>query len=150
MVTFERLKRNGGSSKAPQRALDFHFTEVPLLTIRQCEDVQGVACRGRMDVGQDRSRHVSRAAAAKACGDGNVLFAADAECYGEALHGRAEADLPQDLAGTHLDGAEVAVEVADERDASVRRKHCGQKRWPLLPAPDFLHGLDVEGGEFSH
>src|SRR6266481_1085060 len=124
MVTFERLKRNRGSSKAPQRALDFHFTSVPLLTIRQRENVQRIAGRRRVDVGQDRSRHVSRAAAAKACGDGNVLFAADAECYWEALHGSAEANLPQDFSCVHIDGAEVAVKVADERDSSVRRKHC--------------------------
>src|SRR6267378_6378077 len=150
MVTFERLKRNGGSSRVPRRALDFHFTSVPLLTRRQRENVQRVAVRRRVYVGQDRSRHVSRAAAAEACGDGNVLFAADAECYWKTLHGRSKTNLPQDFSCVHIDGAEVAVKVADERDSSVRRKHGGQKRGPLLPAPDFFHGFDVEGGEFSH
>jgi hypothetical protein len=99
--------------------LDFHLVSLPLLRIRQCENIQRVAGRRRVDVGQDRSRHISRAAAAESCGDGDILFAADAERDRKALHGGSEPDLPEDLAGVHIDGAEVAVEIADERDASV-------------------------------
>src|SRR6266849_4284259 len=103
-----------------------------------------------VDIRQDCAGDVPRAAAAESCGDGDILFAADAERYGEALHGSAESNLPEGFSCVHVDGAEVAVEVADERDASVRRKHGGQKRGPLLQAPDLFHGLDVEGGEFPH
>ena len=100
-----------------------------------------------MNVGQDRARDVARAAAAEACGDGDVLFAADAERHGETLHRCAEASLPQHFAGVDVDGAEDAVEIADERDAAGGRKHGGEEGRALLHVPDFLHGLHVEGGE---
>src|SRR5712675_3160874 len=53
----------------------------PLLGIRQSKNVKRIAGLRRMNVWQNRSRHIARAAAAEPCGDGNILFAADAECH---------------------------------------------------------------------
>ena len=88
------------------------------LLFRQSEDVQRVAACRIVNIGQDCARYISWAAAAEACGDGDVLFASDAERYGKTLHRCAEAGLPQHFAGVDVNGAEDAVEIADKCDAA--------------------------------
>ena len=93
----------------------------------QGKDVQRVATVRVTHVGKDCARDVARAAAAQACGDGDVLFAGDAEGYGEALHRGAEARLPQRFSGAGVDGAEDAVDVSDESDAAGGGENGGEE-----------------------
>src|SRR5258708_7817209 len=92
----------------------WHRTYSRLFAIRQRENVQRVTALRVVDVGQDRARDIPRAAAALSCGDGDILFAADAEGYREALHGSAEPNLPEGFSCVHVDGSEVAVEITHE------------------------------------
>ena len=118
-----------------------------LLLLRQRKHVERVSARRIVNVGQNRARDVARAPAAEACRYGDVLFAANAERYGKALHRRAKARLPQRFAGVDVDGAKDAVEVADEGDAAGGRENGGEKGRALLHVPYFLHRLHIEGGE---
>ena len=61
------------------------------------------------------------------------------ERHRESLHRRAEPRLPENLAGLHVERAEVAIEIADERDAAGRREHRREERRALLVAPELLH-----------
>jgi hypothetical protein len=93
----------------------------PSRFFRQRKHIKRVAARRIVNVRKDRARHVARAAAAEAGGDGDILFAADAERYRKTLHRCAEAGLPQRFSGVDVDGAEDSVEIADERDAASGR-----------------------------
>ena len=122
----DRIHRRNSVAEGPGKRLTeiepvFKPLRVFLLPrcVRQSEHVQRIAVLRVVNIGQNRSRNVPRAAAAEARGDSDILFAADAERYGETLHRCAEANLPEDFSGVHIDGAEVAVEVPDEGDASV-------------------------------
>ena len=53
------------------------------------------------------------------------------------------------LAGSHVEGAEVAIEIADERDAAGGRQHRRQERRALLVAPDLVHRPHVVGRELA-
>ena len=88
--------------------------------IWQLEHVQRVAVRRMLDLRRDRPRHAARAAAAEPRRDRDVLLAAGAERDRESLHRRAEPRLPQHFAGLDVEGAEVAIEIADEGDAAAR------------------------------
>src|SRR3954465_1371920 len=104
--------------------ITMRFMAARLSPFRQCEHIQGVACSRHADLGDDRARHDTRAAAAGgAGGDGDVLPTAGGEGHRIAHHGRAEARLPQRLPGLDVKGAEGAIEIADEADAAVGRDH---------------------------
>ena len=60
-----------------------------------------------------------------------------------------EPRLPQHLAGRDVDGLELAVEIADERDAAARREHGRQERRALLERPQLLHRARVVRRELA-
>src|SRR5438093_4398152 len=119
------------------------------LSVRQREDVQRVAVFGVVDVGRNRSRHLSRAAASQTRRDRDVLLARDAERDREALNGGSEAGLPQNLPGLHVERAEVAIEIADKGHAAGGGQNSREKRRPLLIIPDLAERVDVVGGELA-
>src|ERR1700694_524750 len=113
--------------------------EPNLPPVRQREYVEGVADPGRaVDLGLDQTGHLARAASAVAGRDRDVLLAANGERQGEALPRGSQPNLPQDAAGIGIEGAEHAVQVAGECEASRGREHSGQERSALLIFPDFL------------
>ena len=74
----------------------------------------------------------------------------DAERHRESLHRRAEPRLPQHLAGLHVERAERAIEIADERR---RRRRSTAPRSGTARAARVLHTsfivVDVEGRELA-
>src|SRR4051812_27789513 len=100
-----------------------------------------------MNIRRDGRGHEARAAAAVAGRDGDVLASVDRERHGESLDRRAEARFPQDLAGLDVEGAEHAIEVADERDAARRGDRRGHERRALLVRPILFQSADVERAE---
>src|SRR5262249_40269334 len=143
------MQPKGSSKSCTTLSGDVRSRLVPLLSLPQAEHVQGVPRARMRDVGRDGRRHVPRTAAAKSSGDRNVLMAVDGERDRIALHGGAEAGLPQHAAGADVVGAEVAIEIADERDAAGGREDAGEVRGALLVAPDFLERPDVVGRELA-
>lgn len=89
------------------------------LFLRQRKNVQRIAVQRIANIRQDSSRHIPGAAAAEACRDGDVLFAADAERYRKSLHRRPQANLPERFTGTYVNGAEVAINIAHKGQATV-------------------------------
>ena len=65
------------------------------------------------------------------------------------MDGGTQARLPQRLSRPHVEGAEGAIEVADEADTARGRHHRRQERRTLFAAPHFLHRLHVIGGELA-
>src|SRR6266850_5872719 len=102
-----------------------------------------------MDVGRDGRRHETRAAAAVSGRHGDVLPAVDAERDREALDRRAEARLPEDLSRLHVERAEHAIEIADEREAAGRRDRRRHERRALRVRPVLFQCADVEGAELA-
>src|SRR6185503_18485301 len=101
----------------------------------------------RIDFGCDQVGNEARAAAAEARRHGDVLLAVDLEAHGETLHRRREPRAPEDAHVAHVDGFELAIEIADERDAAGRRQHPGQERRALLDRPFLFQRVDVESRE---
>ena len=62
----------------------------------------------------DHPGNVPRTSAAEASRDGDVLSSTDTERYRKALHRRAESNLPENLPGVHVQGSEVAIQIADK------------------------------------
>src|SRR4030095_12481241 len=81
--------------------------------------------------------------------DRDVLFAVDAEGHGEALDGRREPRLPQDLARFDIECPEMSIEISGEHDATGRGDDGGHERRPLFVGPHFLHGPGVEGSQLA-
>ena len=71
------------------------------------------------------------------------------ERHREALHRRAEPRLPEHRAGLHVERAEAAIEIADERDPAGGRQHRGEERRALLDAPHLLHRRDIVGRQLA-
>ena len=78
------------------------------------------------DVGLNHSRNIPRASAAEAGGDRDVLLSSRGKRHRKSLDAGAEACLPEDLASIRVHGAEVAVQVADERLTGSRGKRGGE------------------------
>ena len=101
------------------------------------------------DLRRDGARHLPRAAAAEPGRHRDVLLAVHREADRETLHGRRQPRIPEDLARLHVEGAEVAIEIADKRQAAGGRQHRGEERRALLVAPQLLHRADVVGGQLA-
>src|SRR5258706_8434795 len=122
----------------------------PLFVFRQSKHIQRVAVPRIMNVRQNRARHITRTAAAEACGDGDVLLAVNAERHGKTLHRSAKSNLPERFSGIDIHGAKRAVEITDERDASRSREHGGEEQRLLLECPDFFHLVHIVRGYSSN
>ena len=71
--------------------------------------------------------------------DGDILPPVGGERDREALHRSRQPRLPEHLAGLDVDGFELAVEIADERDTAARRDDGRQERRALLERPELCH-----------
>src|SRR5579863_3576721 len=85
----------------------------------QCENIERIAALRMVHIRFYHAWNVAWTAAAKPCGDGDVLFAADAERHGKALHRRAQASLPEHLAGVHVQRSEITVQIANKRQSAA-------------------------------
>src|SRR5690606_16397527 len=51
--------------------------------------------------------------------------------------------------GRHVDGFELAIEIADERDAAARRQHGREERRALLERPQLVERTRLVSGELA-
>src|SRR5207247_8453514 len=117
---------------------DFHRASDNSLLFAKPEHVQRLTCVRMLDFRRNDRRYVARTAAAETGRNGDVLMAARTERDRETLHRGAEPRLPEHLAGAHVVCAEVAIQIAHERQATRSGQHARQIRGPLFVAPDFL------------
>src|ERR1700752_4462068 len=112
--------------------------------IRQCEDVERIATLRMVHIRFYHAGNVAWTAAAKPCGDSDVLFPANAERYGKALYRRAEPSLPEDLTGVDVQGSKVPVQITHKRQSAAGGQYRRQESRPLIMRPDFFHRFHVE------
>src|SRR4029077_13135292 len=87
--------------------------------IRQSEDIKRIAGLGMVYIRFYHAGHVAWTPAAKACRDGDILFASHAERYGKALHEFPKPSLPKHFPGVYVQGSEITIQIANERQSAA-------------------------------
>ena len=117
-----------------------------LVLLGQRKDINRLSRLGAMHFLQHGRRLLHRAAALRAGGDRDKLFAVHTEGYGETLNTSAKPCFPQRFSGLDVQGAEDAVEITDKANVARGGNDAGEER-RALPAGPYRVPTEMSGGD---